>query len=165
MGAPRVVVVGGGVAGIYFAYRLKSATDNVEIVVIDKKDFHEFTVGIPMAVAGLLGFEDLVFPFSRLKRVRFIKANVSAIDDRCVRTSDGPSVCGDYLVLAPGGSRLGNAEYWTIGGAKTLLEAASKAKAVRFVVNDLTPVMGFQEIAYSIKTRFPGKEVQFIWSI
>ncbi|MEZ0318542.1 MAG: FAD-dependent oxidoreductase [Pyrobaculum sp.] len=159
MRAPRVVVVGGGVAGVYFAYRLKLATSDVEIIVIDKKDFHEFTVGIPMAIAGLVDFEDLVFPFSRFKRIYFNKANVSAIEDKCVRTSDGPSICGDYLVLAPGGRRIGSAEYWTVGGAKALLEAASRAKAVRFVVNDLTPVMGFQEIAFSIKTRFPEKDV------
>ena len=33
------------------------------------------------------------------------------------------------------------------------------AKAIRFIVNVFTPVMGFQELAYAIKSRFPEKEV------
>ncbi|MFN7105628.1 MAG: NAD(P)/FAD-dependent oxidoreductase, partial [Pyrobaculum sp.] len=32
-------------------------------------------------------------------------------------------------------------------------------KAVRFIVNVITPVIGFQEIAFSLKTRHPEKEV------
>ncbi|MEL9991254.1 MAG: FAD-dependent oxidoreductase [Thermoproteus sp.] len=156
----RIVVVGGGVAGLYFTYRLLQRA-SAEVVVIDDKDFHEFTIGIPMAFAGLVEFRDLAFPLKELRRAQFIRGRAVAVEGRCVRISTGAasSICGDYVVLAPGGYKVGSAEYWSVGGAQELYRRVSEARGVRFIVNDFNPVIGFQEIAYSIKTRFPDKEV------
>ncbi|MCC6036459.1 MAG: NAD(P)/FAD-dependent oxidoreductase, partial [Pyrobaculum sp.] len=71
----------------------------------------------------------------------------------------GGPVCGDYLVLAPGAVKLGSVNYWTLNGARELYNKVVSAKAVRFIVNTFTPVIGFQELAYAIKTMFPEKEV------
>jgi len=156
----RVVVVGGGIAGLYFAYRLLSAAKDVEVVLVDLKDYHEFVVGVPMAVAGLVEFKELFFPFRQLTRVKFVKARVAAIDEKCARPAEGSGpICGDYLVLAPGALHIGSAQYWSVEGGAAIAQAAAGAKAVRFIVNDLTPVIGFQELAYSIKARWPEKEV------
>jgi NADH dehydrogenase FAD-containing subunit len=156
----RVVVVGGGVAGLYFASQLLKVVPRALVYVVDPKPVHEFTIGVPIAVAGLVDFRDLAYPFEALRRVVYVKATAAAVEPGCVRTREGPErLCGDYVVLAPGSFKVGKAEYWTVYGAERLLQAAERARAVRFVVNELTPVIGFQEIAYSIKTRFPEKEV------
>lgn len=156
----RVVVVGGGVAGLYFASQFLRLVPAASVYLVDPKPVHEFVIGIPIAIAGLVDFRDLIYPFERLRRVIYVKATAAAVEDRCIRTREGPpKLCGDYVVLAPGGMKLGSVEYWTVRGAEELLQAAQGARAIRFVVNELTPLMGFQEIAYSLKARFPEKEV------
>jgi len=113
-----------------------------------------------MAVAGLVEFKDLLFPFRQLTKAKFVKARIAAIDRRCARPAEGSGpICGDYLVLAPGALRVGSAQYWSVEGGAAIAQAAASAKAVRFIVNELTPVIGFQELAYSIKARWTEKEV------
>ncbi|MGC9170280.1 MAG: FAD-dependent oxidoreductase [Thermoproteus sp.] len=154
----RVVVVGGGIAGIYFAYRLLQAAQ-AEVVLVEPKPVHEFVIGIPMAYGGLVDFKDLIFPLSQLKKVRHVWDHATALDGTCVRLFNTRDVCGDYVVLAPGSYKVGTAEYWSVEGAERLYELMKKARAVRFIVSEFTPVIGFQEIAYAVKTRFPEKEV------
>lgn len=154
-----MVVVGGGVAGLYFAYRLLRAVE-ARVTLVDRGDRHEFTLGIPLAIAGLVDFDSLVTPFSALTRLAYVRAEAAAVEGRCVRTRGGPpEVCGDRLVLAPGSMKLGSAGYWTVEGARALLRRAAAAKAVRFVVSDESPLLGFQDVAYSLKAAFPRKEV------
>ncbi|ACB39309.1 FAD-dependent oxidoreductase [Pyrobaculum neutrophilum] len=156
----RVVVVGGGIAGIYFTYKLLTLTKKAEVVLVEPNPYHNFVIGVPMAYAGLINFSDLLFPLSSLKRVRHVR-------DRAVSLDAGPSIRleraftlrGDYIVLAPGAYKVGTADYWTVEGAEALYQKIVRAPAVRFVVSEFTPVMGFQELAYSIKTRFPEKDV------
>ncbi|AEA12233.1 FAD-dependent pyridine nucleotide-disulfide oxidoreductase [Thermoproteus uzoniensis 768-20] len=154
----RVVVVGGGIAGIYFAYRLLQAVQ-AEVVLVEPKPVHEFVIGIPMAYGGLVAFRDLIFPLSQLKKVRHVWDHATALDGTCVRLSNARNVCGDYVVLAPGSYKVGTAEYWSVEGAERLYELMMRTRAVRFIVSEFTPVIGFQEIAYAVKTRFPEKEV------
>ena len=60
-------------------------------------------------------------------------------------------------MLAPGAVKLGSVNYWTLNGARELYNKVVSAKAVRFIVNTFTPVIGFQELAYAIKTKFPRR--------
>lgn len=156
----RVVVVGGGVAGVYFIYELLKRL-YVPVVLIDPSPHHEFPIGIPIAAAGLVEFEELKAPFKEFKKITYIRGSAAVVEDKCVRLSTGPvgQVCGDYVVLAPGGVKVGSAEYWSVSGAERLLKKITEARGVRFVVNVDTPVIGFQEIAYSIKSRYPDKDV------
>lgn len=123
----RVVVVGGGIAGIYFIYRLLQAID-AEVVLVEPKLVREFIIGIPMAYGGLVDFKDLVFPLSRLRRVRHVQDSAKALDDKCVRLLNTSSVCGDYVVLAPGSYKVGSAEYWSVEGAERLFDKAAAAR-------------------------------------
>lgn len=154
----RVVVVGGGIAGIYFAHRLLQST-KAEVILVEPKPHHEFVIGIPMAYGGLLSFKELLFPLSGLKRVKHVADAAAGVEGTCVRLRGSANVCGDYLVLAPGSYKVGTAEYWSVEGSERLFERIKQARAVRFVVSEYTPVMGFQELAYALKARFPEKEV------
>ncbi|MEM1926815.1 MAG: NAD(P)/FAD-dependent oxidoreductase [Pyrobaculum sp.] len=165
----NVVVVGGGVAGLYFIYNLLKHLDasresnggDLSILLIDPREAHEFTPGIPMAVAGVVNFDDLVFPFRHMNRVTYVKGHVTWVDRNCVGVFNKSTTefCGDYVVLAPGGLKFGSVEYWTVEGARALAERIQNLSGVRFVVNTATPVAGFQEVAYSIKSRHPERVV------
>jgi len=159
----RVVVVGGGIAGVYFISRLLGVVPDVEVALVEPEDYHFFVVGVPMAFGGLVKLGDLVFPFAAAGRVKHVKFAANALSVErgkpCVRGPTHGAVCGDYLVLAPGGLKVGSAAYWTPSGALDLYNKVTAAKAVRFIVNVFNPVIGFQELAYAVKTRFPEKEV------
>jgi len=159
----RVVVVGGGIAGVYFISRLVELVNNAEVVLVEPEDYHFFVVGVPMAFGGLVKFGDLLFPFAAAKKVRHLKFAAKALSlergKPCVRGQTHSAVCGDYLILAPGGLKLGSAAYWTPSGALDLYAKVTAAKTVRFIVNVFNPAIGFQELAYAVKTRFPEKGV------
>jgi NADH dehydrogenase, FAD-containing subunit len=85
----RVVVVGGGIAGVYFTSRLLELVKDVEVVLVEPEDHHFFVLGVPMAFGGLLDFQELVFPLSTLRRVRHLKFGATALsqekDKPCIR--------------------------------------------------------------------------------
>lgn len=58
------VMVADGISGVHFAYKLLRELPEAEVLLIGLKSHHEFTMGIPMAFAGLVKFDDLKMPFS-----------------------------------------------------------------------------------------------------
>ncbi len=102
----RVVVVGGGFAGITLA-RMLSKRREFQIVLIDKYNFHQFQpLFYQVAMAGLEP-SSIVFPFRKVfqnsPNVSFRLATVERIDpdQRMIHTSIG-ELEYDYLVLATG---------------------------------------------------------------
>lgn len=102
---PRVVVVGGGFAGLNFIKELRKY--QVQIVLIDKNNFHQFLPLLyQVAVCGIEP-DNIVFPFRKLfktySNVIFRMADVTDI-----RTSNNEllssigSIKYDYLVIASG---------------------------------------------------------------
>jgi hypothetical protein len=132
---------------VYFTSRLLNLFKDVEMVLVEPEDHHFFVVGVPMAFGGLVDFQELVFPLSTLRRVRHLKFAATALsqekDRPCVRGAREGPVCGDCIVLAPDAVRIGSVNYWTLNGAQELHNKAASARAVRFIVNVFTPVMGF----------------------
>ncbi|MFB6491027.1 MAG: NAD(P)/FAD-dependent oxidoreductase [Thermoproteus sp. AZ2] len=156
----EVVIAGGGVSGLYFAYRLLSAVPDVKATVVDPKPYHEFLIGVPMAFGGLVEFDQLKFPFSSMGRIRHVQSEVVEVaEDGGFKLADGSVLRGDYNVLAVGSVRLGPETYFTVDGAKALYEKVKSAKAVRFIVDETYPVIGFQEIAIAVKSLWRSKEV------
>lgn len=114
----RVAVVGGGFAGLYAAMGLDKALGyhpNLEIVVLDRKNYFLFPPLLPSVAAGAIETRQVTYPFRRIfeaTNITFKKENVLAIDldtktiQSRVEQSDGASVERaeryDFLVLAPG---------------------------------------------------------------
>jgi NADH dehydrogenase len=104
-GQQRIVIIGGGFAGLTLARKL--ARTNFQIVLIDRNNFHQFQpLFYQVAMAGLEP-SSIVFPirkyFRRHSNVFFRVTEVTAIepDTRRILTPLG-IVNYDYLVIAAG---------------------------------------------------------------
>ena len=104
--AKRVVIVGGGFAGINVAKQLKSS--EFQITIIDKSNHHLFQPLLYQVATAALSPGDIAVPIRAVlgarKNVRVVLGKVIAVDkvNKSVSLEDGDSIPYDYLVLAPG---------------------------------------------------------------
>ena len=125
MGAParsepyRVVIVGGGFAGLYTAMELDRRLGHhrsLEIVVLDRRNYFLFPPLLPSVATGAIETRQVTYPFRRIfeaTNVVFRKETVESIDlaAKVVHTradvDEQSAACHralryDALVLAPG---------------------------------------------------------------
>tara|TARA_R110002073_G_scaffold293194_2_gene458730 strand:- start:2763 stop:4160 length:1398 start_codon:yes stop_codon:yes gene_type:complete len=102
---PRVVIIGGGFAGLALVEKLKHK--EMQVVLFDKNNFHQFQPLLYQVATSALEPDSIVFPFRKqingYKNVLFRLAEVKEIQSslNTVVTNKG-SVHYDYLVLATG---------------------------------------------------------------
>ncbi len=102
---PRVVVVGGGFAGLELVKSLRNA--DVQVVLIDKRNHHTFQPLLYQVATSGLESSSIIFPFrkrfGRQKDFYFRLGEVQQIvpEQNCLFTSIG-KIDYDYLVLATG---------------------------------------------------------------
>ena len=102
---PRVVIVGGGFAGLALVEGLKNK--DVQVVLIDRNNFHQFQPLFYQVATSGLEPDSIVFPFRKqikgYKNVSFRLAEVKEIQasNNTVITDKG-KLTYDYLVLATG---------------------------------------------------------------
>jgi len=105
----RVVILGGGFAGIYAASYLAAADvppDSLEVIVVSDRNYFTFTPLLAEVVAGSLGREDVTLSlpvFAARRGFRFIQARVEGVDTagRTVASTAG-DIEYDFLVLGLG---------------------------------------------------------------
>ena len=102
---PRVVIIGGGFAGLALVEKLKHK--EVQVVLFDKNNFHQFQPLFYQVATSALEPDSIVFPFRKqfkgYKNVVFRLAEVEEIQpsSNTLTTTKG-KVHYDYLVLATG---------------------------------------------------------------
>ncbi|MBI4427859.1 MAG: FAD-dependent oxidoreductase [Ignavibacteriales bacterium] len=110
---PRVVILGGGFAGVYAAMELESQLanrDDFEITLVNKENYFVFQPMLPEVISGSIGILDTVSPIRRLlPKTRLIVRDVEALDlqQKNITLSQGfrprpYSLQYDYLVFALG---------------------------------------------------------------
>jgi len=105
LGKPRVVIVGGGFGGLALAKSLADAP--VQVVLIDKVNYHAFQPLLYQVATAGLNADSIVSPFRKIlteqENFYFRMAEVRSIDAtaQVVETSIG-LLRFDYLVLATG---------------------------------------------------------------
>jgi NADH dehydrogenase len=122
----RVVIVGGGFAGLYAALGLNKKlgyNHDLELTLLDRRNYFLFPPLLPSAAAGTIETRQVSFPFRRIfetTNIAFRKVSVSEIDPRAgivrgvIEVSTDPQTGErieretiqpyDYLVFAPGSS-------------------------------------------------------------
>jgi sulfide:quinone oxidoreductase len=102
----KIVIIGGGAAGITVAARLKGAISNPNITLIEPSEKHNYQPGQTLVGAGVWELENLykdeadVMPSG----INWVKETVTAInpDANTVVTDKGQTIAYDYLVVAAG---------------------------------------------------------------
>jgi NADH dehydrogenase len=102
---PRVVIIGGGFAGLALVEKLKQK--KLQVVLFDKNNFHQFQPLLYQVATSALEPDSIVFPFRKqingYKNVLFRLAEIEEIQpsSQTVITNKG-TVHYDYLVIATG---------------------------------------------------------------
>ena len=112
---PRVVIVGGGFAGISLAKKLKNK--KFQVVLLDKHNYHNFQPLMYQVATGGLESSSIAYPLRKIVQEHnetfFRMANVESVDteNKKVKTDIG-TIYYDYLVLATGSTNnfFGNKE-------------------------------------------------------
>lgn len=126
---PRIVVIGGGFAGLNLVKNLQNMP--VQVLMIDKNNFHQFSPLLYQVATSGIEPDNLAFPFRKLfddyRNVVFRMAKAIKSDPvkRLLHTSIG-SVEYDYLVLAMGSTTnyFGNSGFEDFGhGLKSITDA------------------------------------------
>src|SRR5690349_21224554 len=135
----RVVIVGGGFAGLNAARSLKRAP--VQITLVDRRNFHLFQPLLYQVATGGLSPANIAAPLrsimKRHRNVRTIQAEVAGFDAAAkeVLLTDGGQVPFDTLVVASGSTHhyFGKDAEWgkLAPGLKTIEDAtAIRAKVL-----------------------------------
>ena len=114
---PRIVIVGGGFAGLWAARELRRAP--VGVTLVDRNNYHTFFPLLYQVAAAELQPGDIVHPIRAILRKQrnasFLLGEVSGVDfDRqVVKTSNG-DIAYDHLLLATGSTT----DYFGVDGAE-----------------------------------------------
>ena len=125
----RVVIVGGGFAGLHAARKLRWA--NAQVTLLDRRNFHLFQPLLYQVATGALSPGNIAAPLRGVlkhqENTRVLLADVQGIDPANRKVLfDGGSVPYDSLIIAAGASHsyFGNDEWARIApGLKTIEEA------------------------------------------
>ncbi len=102
----RIVIIGGGAAGISMAARLQGWLKNPDITLIDPSERQYYQPGFTLIASGVYTPDEVWKKQDKCipKGVKWIKDSVVAVDPigNRVTTSQGTHIDYDFLVLTPG---------------------------------------------------------------
>ncbi|BAY16974.1 NADH dehydrogenase [Anabaenopsis circularis NIES-21] len=132
----QVVIVGGGFGGLYTAKHLAKA--NVNVTLIDKRNFHLFQPLLYQVATGTLSPGDISSPlravFSKSKNTQVLLGEVSDIDPKAQKVMMGDQVIPyDTLVVATGAnhSYFGKDDWKDVApGLKTVEDAIEMRRRI-----------------------------------
>ena len=102
----KIVVIGGGAAGISAAARLMMILKEPDITIIDPSDKHFYQPGFTLIASGVYSPDEVYKSQADCipSGAKWVKDSVVALDadKRIVTTSKGEKISYDFLVLTPG---------------------------------------------------------------
>lgn len=102
----KIVIVGGGVAGITMAAYLSDKLRYDDIVIVEPSEIHHYQPGYTLIAADVFSPEEVLKPTENLipRKVKWVKDSVVELapDHNYVVTAQNGKISYDFLVLAPG---------------------------------------------------------------
>ncbi len=135
----RVVIIGGGFAGLYATRALAKGRDEVDVTLIDRRNHHLFQPLLYQVATGALSPGEIAQPlrsvFRRQANTRVLLGEAIGIDvdRRLVELSDGAPVPYDTLIVATGAhhSYFGHDEWAPYAqGLKTIDDAIAMRRRI-----------------------------------
>lgn len=131
----RVVIIGGGFGGLYAAQKLKKA-ENLEVTLIDKRNFHLFQPLLYQVATGGLSPGNIASPLRKIlrwqKNATVLMGEVVDLDveEQKVILGNGDAVPYDSLILAAGSQHhyFGNDRWGKHAPALKEMEDATKIR-------------------------------------
>jgi NADH:ubiquinone reductase (H+-translocating) len=133
-GQPRVVVIGGGFAGLNAALGLANAA--VQVTILDRKNHHTFQPLLYQVALAALSPADIAAPIRKAvhgkKNIEVLIGNAVSFDlqRRLIELDEGGDVPYDYLVVAAGAthSYFGHDEWAQLAPSLKTLEDATEIR-------------------------------------
>jgi NADH dehydrogenase len=104
----RIVVVGGGFAGLNCVQSLAAASRELQVILIDKNNYQQFQPLLYQVATGILSPQNAAFNLREVflddQNVSVVMSEIESVDltTRTVRGRKGDVYQADYLVLAAG---------------------------------------------------------------
>jgi len=102
----KIVIVGGGDAGITIASRINNLLENPDITIIDPNMTHYYQPGQTLVAGGVWKLDDITFSLNSVlpEGVKLINdaATVLDPDNNQIKIASGEIISYDYMVLATG---------------------------------------------------------------
>jgi len=159
---PKVVIVGAGYAGIHIASLLD---DHVNVILVDRKDYHLHNVATPRAMVDVEFAPKCFVPYDKLLHNGIVlRGEVAMISPSSVTFASGQVLEFDYLVIATGTSYAFPYKVPTASLSNVLSlyeEVAEKIKTAEHIVCVGGGPTGIESAA-EIKERYPDKVVTLI---
>ena len=102
----KIVIIGGGFAGLQLAKTLRKA--DLKVILVDKQNHHQFQPLFYQVASGRLEPSSISFPFRKVfqdsKTIDFRMADITSIDpnERKIMTSYNRTITYDHLIIASG---------------------------------------------------------------
>ncbi len=159
----KVLIVGGGFAGTLIAKKLQK---NFNVVLIDTKDYFEFTPGILRSIVEPEHLKKIqILHSTYLKNAQIIKGEVKKVSDKYV-FMNGKKLSYDYLVLSSGSrynSPIKAQNMLLASRTHELKEHSKKLESSNKVLIIGGGLVGV-ELAAEILEKFPKKETIIVHS-
>ncbi|MBN2890621.1 MAG: FAD-dependent oxidoreductase [Bacteroidales bacterium] len=157
----RLIIVGGGFAGITLA---KRASGKFDTLLVDKKSYFEFIPGIPEALVNKKMKASLQFPYEKLRNIKFINAEIKSFDNKKIILKNGRILYFDFLVLSTGSSYKNpikeskNSIKFRLSGLEKYNKKISNSKSIAVIGGGIVGA----EVAGEISSKFENKKIFLI---
>lgn len=153
---PRVVIIGGGFAGVALARNL--IKENVQIVLLDRNNYHTFQPLLYQVSISGLEPDSIAYPLRKIikkgKNTYFRMAEVNSIDPESQKVfTDNGVVTYDYLVIATGART-------NFFGNKTIESNAMRMKNLPQALNLRSLIL--ENLEQAVRTADPIKRKELL---
>lgn len=158
----RVIIIGGGYAGIGLAQKLDR---KMQVQLIEPREAFVHNIGALRAAVQPELLEQIVIPYDRLlKNGTVIRSRAAAISPKSVKLDDGREIIGDVVVVATGSSH--NSPFKPQSDSAEDFAAATEATAEKLRAANSVAIIGGGpvgvELAGEIREVYPDKPITLV---